>query len=184
MRSNIDKLTRSINSGQPGGRFPRTVQWLFAFATLLVASSLFAVLTSGVSAQATPCVEQPAFEFFDADEDGLLSVSELRAADPDNAELQQVADDLEAEGVPAIQYSGCDESVAGSDDGTQSGETGGSVQDGDSATPGVGAASTELPGVDEGSEETTGILMIASVAGGALILGVVAFVVLRQRRAA
>jgi len=67
---------------------------------------------------ALPCVEQPGFKVFDTDGDGVLSIAELRAADPDNAQLQQVAGALEDAGVPGLRYTGCGGGASEGDDAT------------------------------------------------------------------
>lgn len=64
-----------------------------------------------------PCVEQPGFQVFDTDGDGVLSIAELKAAAPDNAQLQQVAGALEDAGVPGLRYTGCG-NASGADDAT------------------------------------------------------------------
>lgn len=66
-----------------------------------------------------PCVEQPAFGAFDTDGDGVLSISELKAADPNNAQLQEVSSALEAAGIAGLRYQGCED---GANEGTTSGE--------------------------------------------------------------
>lgn len=62
------------------------------------------------------CRAEPAVAVADDNGDGVASIDEIRAFAPDNAELQRAADQLEAEGVSGIRYTGCDESGSGSED--------------------------------------------------------------------
>lgn len=64
-------------------------------------------MAEGSSRQNVPCVERPELQAFDRDGDGVLSVAEIRAADPDNAQLQELAIQLEATGIPGLRYTGC-----------------------------------------------------------------------------
>lgn len=71
-------------------------------------------MTDGSAEKTLPCVEKPEFRAFDTDGDGVLSISELRSAAPDNAQLQQIVEALESAGVAGIRYTGCrDESGSG-----------------------------------------------------------------------
>jgi Ca2+-binding EF-hand superfamily protein len=67
------------------------------------------VVAEGLSKSKLPCIEQPAFRVFDHDGDGVLSLSELRAAAPSNARVQEIATALEANGLPGLRYTDCGE---------------------------------------------------------------------------
>lgn len=58
-----------------------------------------------------PCVEEPALRTLDADGDGVLSIHELRSSVPDNEQVQELVDALEAHGIAGIRYTGCGDTV-------------------------------------------------------------------------
>jgi len=74
---------------------------------------LLGPLAGGAAAQSVACAEQPALGVFDGNGDGVLTVGEIRAAAPDNAQLQGIASQLEAKGISGIQYAGCNGSGNG-----------------------------------------------------------------------
>ena len=69
-------------------------------------------MTDNAAGQSLPCVEQPLLAVFDSDQDGVLSVEEIRAAAPDNEQLQTIANQLQEQGVIGIRYSNCEETAA------------------------------------------------------------------------
>ncbi len=64
-------------------------------------------MTSSGAAGDLPCIERPEFRVFDRDGDGVLSVSELRAAASHSARLEELAGVFETNGIAGIRYTGC-----------------------------------------------------------------------------
>ena len=57
------------------------------------------------------CREEPALVLVDTNKDGVASVDEIRALAPGNVDLEAAADQLEAEGITGIRYTGCEEAT-------------------------------------------------------------------------
>ncbi len=125
-----------------------------ASVLLLLVVGLLGITPSSMSAQTIECVDEPLLEFFDENGDGELREEEIRAADPDNAELQSMADRMDDEGVAGLQYTGCVPPDAGSDAGTPEGGTpeGGTPEGG---TPEGGTPEVLDDGTDASSEGIT-----------------------------
>ena len=145
-------------------RFIQTLRLtIAATATLILVGSL----TSGASAQAIRCAPAPALAAIDSNGDGILTVDEIRSADPNNADLQAQASRLEAAGISGIQYTGCDPAAGGTTtgggagNGTTTGDTSGNGTTtgdgtGNNAAPGTGAANGSTTGDGTGTTTTTG----------------------------
>lgn len=73
-------------------------------------------------------MEQPALKAFDKDGDGVLSLEDLRATLANHAQVQEIVDALEVQGIAGIRYTGCDD-VAASD--PEPGSNGKSMSDED-----------------------------------------------------
>jgi hypothetical protein len=153
-------------------------------ALVLVAIALAGMATLPASAQTTECVDEPLLEFFDADDDGVLSVAEIRTADPDNVELQELADRTESEGISGLQYSGCDpDEETGIDVSGGTGESGDPESD---TAQGLGVADAESgvaapvdpDGSDSAADDSDGrfgsVLLIVGIGGLLLLIGAVA----------
>lgn len=145
-------------------RFIQTLRTTIAATASLI---LIGSLASDASAQSVKCAPSPALGVLDSNGDGTLSIGEIRSADPNNAELQGLASQLEAKGISGIQYVGCDPSIDGTttEGGASSGTTTGGGTDngtttgggtGNNAAPGTGAANGTANGDGTGSGTTTG----------------------------
>lgn len=125
-------------------RLFRTLRVTIATLATLI---LMSALASNASAQSVKCVDAPALSLFDGNGDGVLTIGEIQAAAPDNAELQGLAGQLSAKGISGIQYTG---GCSGSDAGTTPGGTGSGT------TPGGTGAGTTPGGTDSGTTPGTG----------------------------
>ncbi len=155
----------------------RLASWVFPI--VIMALGMLGVMASSARAQTIECVDEPVMGFFDADEDGVLSLAEVREADPDDPELQQIAESMEAEGLSGIQYRDCDASTPENEDGagvsdTESGAT----------PPGDIANGTEPADGETATSNGNGteIVILLGVAGIVATIAVVALLSARQRR--
>jgi len=120
-------------------------------AALAVMIGMMGALAPTTAAQ-TICRNEPTLGLVDSDGDGVATTGEIRALAPDNAELQSVAGQLEAQGITGIQYSGCTEGENGGGNGDGNG--GGADNSGDSGDDtGTG---TEGGGDGTGSDDASG----------------------------
>jgi hypothetical protein len=146
-----------------------------------MALGMLGVMASSARVQTIACVDEPVMGFFDADEDGVLTLAEVREADPDDPELQQIAESMEEEGLSGIQYRDCDAATPENEDGAGVSDTeSGTVQQGDVAnddelTDGGMATETSNGGATE-------IVILLGIAGIVATIAVVALLSARQRR--
>jgi len=114
----------------------------------LMAAGLMSVMTSPAAAEVI-CQESALLGNFDSNKDGVVSSDEIRAADPNNTRLQEIAAELEARGVDGIRYAGCD--------GSGTGTTPPAGGDGEGTTPpaGDGGAGTDTSAGDGGAGTDT-----------------------------
>ncbi len=93
----------------------------------LMAVGLMGAMTLPAAAEVV-CRESALLGGFDGDGNGVVSIGEIRTADPSNARLQEIAGELEAEGIEGIRYAGCtgtgDGGSGTGDGGTGDGGTG------------------------------------------------------------
>jgi len=83
-------------------------------SALLCLGALGVMGTTVVPAAAQEiCADQPGLAVVDANKDGVASVDEILAVAPDNTQVQEVIDQLEAQDITGIRYTGCDESTPG-----------------------------------------------------------------------
>lgn len=116
-------------------------------ASLIVLTCVVTIGASSTTAQAPydRCVNEPALTLVDGNDDGVLSIDELRALEdrfPDNATLQDLVRQAEEDDLKGIRYDGqCDEASGGAAPGAVA--TG---EPGASATGEPGASVTGQPG--------------------------------------
>ncbi len=133
----------------------RRVGTLRITIAILTPLMLMGALESTAAAQSIKCSVAPALGLFDGNGDGILTVGEIRAAAPDNAELQGVASQLEAKGISGVQYVGCD--GAGNGTGTTPGTASGTgTTPGTAADAGTGSGTGTGTGSGTGPGTTTG----------------------------
>ncbi len=141
-------------------------------ALVLVAIALAGMATLPASAQTTECLDEPLLEFLDANEDGVLSIAEIRDAAPDDVELQELADRTESEGISGLQYSGCDPDESGDPESDTAQGLG--VADAESGV----AAPVDPDGSDSGADDSDGrfgsVLLMVGIGGLLLLVGAVA----------
>ncbi len=89
---------------QPGFRLASRI---VALAALIAWAGWWTSAVPSASAQLIECTDQPLLATFDANDDGILSVVEIRQANPDDDTLQEYADELEAADIIGVFYGGC-----------------------------------------------------------------------------
>lgn len=139
----------------PRSRGFRLPPRILAPALLIAWVGLWSVGVPFAGAQMIECTDQPLLATFDANDDGVLSVVEIRQADPDDVELQEYADELEAAGVIGVFYQGCDDledDAVGEETGGDAGADNGDPSGEDDEAPLV---VTTLPGVGHGISQGT-----------------------------
>ncbi len=147
------------------------------FVVLILVVGLLGITPSTMRAQTTECVDEPLLEFFDANGDGVLREEEIRAADPDNAELQSMADRMDDEGVAGLQYTGCDES----DDGDQAPDTAGDVVQDVSTQAVVATPDVDDTRFEDNDGQFSSVMVMVGAAGVLVLVGAFA---LRSRSSA
>lgn len=152
------------------------------FVLLLLVVGLLGMAPSTMRAQTTECVDEPVLEFFDANDDSVLSEEEIRAADPDNAELQGLADRMEDEGVAGLQYTGCVPPGAGTPEGGA--PESGTPQGASIANDAFGEGVTTLPESGETSDDGGGLNPAILVIGVGALLALALFLGFRWRNRA
>lgn len=163
---------RSWSYGRQQGHFGRLVLRIAVLLAMVATAVLAAGNPSPASAQTIECDEQPLLGAFDANDDGVVSVAEIRQADPDDQTLQEYADELEASDVFGVFYRGCDDLNGDGSDSEVDPEGQGDAEDeepAESEDTGVGEEEsgdstvddddelfvTTLPGVGDGTPPTT-----------------------------